>query len=156
MADGTNGQGHCGLGWIILCIRGHRPGTKKAGRFPVRDEEGPAKNLLLKRWVYAQQDTSTQWSLQVFHIQQQKICNQTWPVFIVFCGNNRCKEPGSDFRMPENQIQTLIYPSFRKKSSPILFFLEVFCSLMFWRITVSIGLSLQNRLFLRSFLPSRR
>ena len=39
---------------------------KKAGRFPIREYEGPAKNLLLKRQRNAQQDTKTQWSLLVF------------------------------------------------------------------------------------------
>ena len=40
--------------------------TKKAGRFPIRDDEGPAKNLLLRRRKNAQQDTKTLWSLAGF------------------------------------------------------------------------------------------
>jgi hypothetical protein len=34
--------------------------TKKAGRFPIRGNEGPAKNLRLKRRKNAQQNTKTQ------------------------------------------------------------------------------------------------
>ena len=40
--------------------------TKKAGRIPVRENVGSAKNLLLRRQRNAQQDTKTQWSLLVF------------------------------------------------------------------------------------------
>ena len=41
-------------------------GDKKAGRLPMRDDEGPAKNPLPGRQRNAQQDTKTQWSLLVF------------------------------------------------------------------------------------------
>ena len=36
------------------------PEDKKAGRIPMREIEGPAKNLLLERQGNAQQDTKTQ------------------------------------------------------------------------------------------------
>ena len=39
---------------------------KKAGRIPVRENVGSAKNLLPERQRNAQQDTKTQWSLLVF------------------------------------------------------------------------------------------
>ena len=39
---------------------------KKAGRIPVRENVGSAKNPLLRRQRNAQQDTKTQWSLLVF------------------------------------------------------------------------------------------
>ena len=40
--------------------------NKKAGRIPVREDVGPAKNPLPERQRNAQQDTKTQWSLLVF------------------------------------------------------------------------------------------
>ena len=43
-----------------------RKETKKAGRIPVRENVGSAKNLLPERQRNAQQDTKTQWSLLVF------------------------------------------------------------------------------------------
>ena len=46
---------------------------KKAGRFPVRGNEGPAKNLLSKRRRDAQQDTVTLWSLAgLFRFESKK------------------------------------------------------------------------------------
>lgn len=46
---------------------GKRSGKdKKAGRIPVRENVGSAKNLLPERQRNAQQDTKTQWSLLVF------------------------------------------------------------------------------------------
>ena len=49
------------------CFCGKLTGkTKKAGRIPVRENVGSAKNLLPERQRNAQQDTKTQWSLLVF------------------------------------------------------------------------------------------
>ena len=59
--------------------------TKKAGRFPVRVREGPAKNLFQKRQKNAQQDTMTQWSLLVYFDSGTKELIQTWRVFSHFC-----------------------------------------------------------------------
>ena len=59
--------------------------TKKAGRFPMRGDEGPTKNLFLKRQRNAQQDTKALWSLLVFLIQEQKGYIKTWSVYIAFC-----------------------------------------------------------------------
>jgi len=58
---------------------------KKAGRFPVRVREGPAKNLFLKRQKNAQQDKKTQWSLLVYFDSGTKELIQTWRVFSHFC-----------------------------------------------------------------------
>ena len=40
-----------------------RPNIKKAGRYPIREIVGSAKNPLKKRQRNVQQDTKTQWSL---------------------------------------------------------------------------------------------
>ena len=64
MIDGTNR--HSGLGRDNTSRTRYRQNTKKAGRFPIRDDEGPAKNLLLRRRKNAQQDTKTLWSLAGF------------------------------------------------------------------------------------------
>ena len=57
---------------MILRMR-QRPNTKKAGRFPLREDEGPAKNLLVKRQRNVQQDTKTLWSIAgIFHYHEQK------------------------------------------------------------------------------------
>ncbi len=45
---------------------------KKAGRIPVRENVGSAKNLLPERQRKAQQDTKTQWSLLVFRCMGAK------------------------------------------------------------------------------------
>ena len=45
---------------------GMRRKNKKAGRIPVCENVGSAKNLLPERQRNAQQDTKTQWSLLVF------------------------------------------------------------------------------------------
>ena len=57
---------------LIFCARGHAQAQKKAGRFPIREDEGPAKNLLVKRQKNAQQDTKAQWSLLVYFIFTSK------------------------------------------------------------------------------------
>ena len=52
-----------GLGGINDPTHEATPKNKKAGRFPIRDDEGPAKNLLLRRRTNAQQDIKTLGSL---------------------------------------------------------------------------------------------
>ena len=56
------------VSWIILEKRCWKEAerNKKAGRIPVHDDVGSAKNLFPKRQRNAQQDTKTQWSLLVF------------------------------------------------------------------------------------------
>ena len=51
----------------------------------MRGDEGPTKNLFLKRQRNAQQDTKALWSLLVFLIQEQKGYIKTWSVYIAFC-----------------------------------------------------------------------
>jgi hypothetical protein len=55
---------------------------KKAGRFPVRVREGPAKNLLPRRQKNAQQDRKTQWSLLVFSYLVAKETNSNLAGFL--------------------------------------------------------------------------
>ena len=45
---------------MLVKFKTKQPSTKKAGRFPMRAYEGPAKNLILRRQENAQQDTKTQ------------------------------------------------------------------------------------------------
>ena len=60
---GTNGQKHWGLGGVTILRTRQRPNIKKAGRYPMREIVGSAKNPLKKRQRNVQQDTKTQWSL---------------------------------------------------------------------------------------------
>jgi len=47
-------------------LPGNAGKIKKAGRIPVHDDVGSAKNLFPKQQRNAQQDTKTQWSLLVY------------------------------------------------------------------------------------------
>ena len=47
MTDGTIGHGYGGLGEEFRYLRMRLcPNYKKAGRFPIREYEGPTKNLI--------------------------------------------------------------------------------------------------------------
>lgn len=75
----TNGRVHGGLGGKFTILRTRRrpffsapgrewrcPNTKKAGRFPMRDDVGPAKNPIPWRQRNAQQGTRIQCSCWYF------------------------------------------------------------------------------------------
>ena len=51
---------------VVFSDGSSREKTKKAGRIPVRENVGSAKNLLPERQRNVQQETKTQWSLLVF------------------------------------------------------------------------------------------
>lgn len=71
----TIGQKHGGLGKKSNPAHEALSGHKKAGRFPIRDDEGPAKNLLLGRQKNAQQDTKTQSSYAGISVPKSKRAN---------------------------------------------------------------------------------
>ena len=56
----------------MFYARGSVRTQKKAGRFPIRAREGPAKNPLLERQRNAQQDTETQQSLAGYSNSKSK------------------------------------------------------------------------------------
>ena len=66
MAVWTNEQEHSGLGGLTILHTRLCPKKEKAGRFPMRDDVGPAKNPIPRRQRNAQQGTRIQcscWSI---------------------------------------------------------------------------------------------
>ena len=104
------------VSWILLEKRGWKESekNKKAGRIPVREDVGPAKNPLPERQRNAQQDTKTQWSLLVFRCLGAKEHILKLGGFTSsFAEITDKMSTESDFCRSGKRFQTTIYMRFR-------------------------------------------
>ena len=129
MIDGTNR--HSGLGRDNISRIRHRLNTKKAGRIPIRERIGPAKNLLKKRKERRPaRHKGTMVSAGVFCIiLEQKRCFKLGGFMRSFAENTDVKSFESRFRwlrktkfnykytliVKKNQV---VHYSFQEKRSP--------------------------------------
>ena len=97
MMTGGNGQGHKAASVDEQsCARGRVRKMKKAGRYPVRVQEGPAKNPLNRRKRNAQQDTRTLWSLAGISNSRSKDTILNLVGFHVLLMKYDCNELGNE------------------------------------------------------------
>ncbi len=96
---------------------GKLPGYKKAGRFPMREDVGPARNPLLKRRKNVQPNTKTQSSCAGFSSSVAKGVFETGGFTSSFAEitDGMSTEPG--FPCGKLRFQKTIYIPLREKSS---------------------------------------
>ena len=104
---------------------------KKAGRIPVRENVGSAKNLLPERQRNAQQDTKTQWSLLVFlYPVAKELILKLGGFTSSFAEITDKMSTEIGFREGGIRFQNTIYPHVARKSRRFSSFFGVFIRLM--------------------------
>ena len=94
---------------------------KKAGRFPIRGNEGPAKNLRLKRRKNAQQDTKTQCFLCWFFKFSRKRFSKLGGFSLPFAEITVVMSLKPDSRWSGMRFQTKLYLIFVENQAVFLF-----------------------------------